>query len=266
MTAIARKISRHCPTSRMSPPSRGATIGAIPPTPCMMFMIRNSSGPSVMSISTARPSTMPKPPPIPCTTRMTSSRSTVGARAQPIEPSRHSTMPNSSGARRPIRSERGPATTCPLAVPTKKAVRVSCMRAAVVARSCSTCGKAGMYMSVASGPIALRVVSTTIIIAVTLLRVRLSSCSEGRRARSWSAASSSTGIEPVMVGIEPVMVGISPVTVGVWPVTVGIWPDVWGSESSGGGGAADVTGVLSPSRAGQRRAGRDLPPGSISPS
>lgn len=64
-----------------------------------------------------------------------------------------------------------------------------------------------MYMSVASGPIALRVVSTTITIAVTLVRVRAYSCSVGSRARSRSCTSSSTGMPPVIVGSGPLVVG-----------------------------------------------------------
>lgn len=59
---------------------------------------------------------------------------------------------------------------------------VSCIREAVVDSSPATSGNAGMYMSVASGPIALRVVSTRITSAVTLLRVRRSSASLGRCA------------------------------------------------------------------------------------
>src|SRR5699024_5781168 len=247
IAAITKKISRHWPKIRMMPPSSGATIGATPPTPCMMFMIRKSSGPSVMSISTARPSTMPNPPPIPCSTRSTSRKSTVGARAQPIEASRHSTIPNSSGPRRPILSESGPATIWPLAVPRKNAVIVSCIREAVVDSSPATSGNAGMYMSVASGPIALSVVSTRITIAVTLLRVRLSSSSLGSCAKSVSAESSRTGSAPVMVGIEPVIVGTEPVEV------VGSSRRcAWGKSS-----AAGATGFLSDGQASSQEDHRD---------
>src|SRR5699024_7936081 len=236
IAAMTRKISRHWPNTRMKPPRSGATIGATPPTPCMMFMLRNSSGPPDMSISTARPRTIPKPPPIPCSTRSTSRTSTPGAKAQPTEASSHRTMPNSSGARRPIRSESGPATTWPHAVPRKNAVIVSCIREAVVESSSATSGNAGMYMSVASGPIALSVVSTTITIAVTLPRVPRSACSPGRWARSWSASSSRTGIAPVIVGIDPVTVGIPPVAVGIGPV-VGL------GSSCGASSARDTAGL-----------------------
>ena len=211
-------------------------------------MIRNSSGPSVMSISTARPSTIPKPPPIPCSTRSTSSTSTEGASAQPIEASRHSMMPISSGPRRPRRSERGPATICPLAVPRKNAVIVSCIREAVVPSCSATSGKAGMYMSVASGPMALSVVSTRITIAVTLERVRRSSSSSGRCAMSVSAGSSSTGIAPVMVGIDPVIVGREPV-VGAGSCGVRSW-DCSGGVSSAAVATVLLSGVQTTSRAG----------------
>ena len=60
---------------------------------------------------------------------------------------------SSSGVRRPRASETGPPTSWPSAIPTKNVVSVSCTWVAPASRSWPTRGKAGTYMSVASGAI-----------------------------------------------------------------------------------------------------------------
>src|SRR3569833_1880624 len=59
------------------------------------------------------------------------------------------------GRRRPHMSLTGPAMICPAARPTRHAVSVSCTSEAPAPRSWVSFGRAGRYMSIDSGPIAL---------------------------------------------------------------------------------------------------------------
>ena len=69
-------------------------------------------------------------------------------------------MPASSGIRRPTASESGPTSSCPNASPTSVPVSVSCTAAALACRSVVIVGSDGRYMSIVSGPSAVRKPST----------------------------------------------------------------------------------------------------------
>jgi hypothetical protein len=71
-----------------------------------------------------------------------------------------SETPAISGARRPTASETGPISNWPSARPASVPVSVSWTAAAVVCRSSVMVGSAGRYMSMVSGPIAMRIPST----------------------------------------------------------------------------------------------------------
>lgn len=103
---------------------------------------------------------MAQPPAKPWKNRAAIITAMLGLSAQTMEATPITTTAASSGRRRPTWSDTGPPTSWPSDIPTKKVVRVSCTWVAVATRSPATCGKAGTYMSVASGAIA--VTNTTV--------------------------------------------------------------------------------------------------------
>ncbi len=137
------------------PPRTGATIGASPPRAIMIDITLASRSPFATSTTTARATTAAKPPPKPCTTRKTMSNPIDGANAQPTAPRVQISPPTMIGIRRPRWSDSGPPSSCPNAMPRKNVVKVRPTSDAEVARSAVTCGKAGVYMSVANGGTAL---------------------------------------------------------------------------------------------------------------
>ena len=130
-------------------------MGAIPPTPAMMFRLRTSRGPSARSTTTLRAVTIAQPPLRPWTKRATIISWIDGHTAHATEARVSTASDSSSGMRRPRVSETGPPTSWPSAIPTKNVVSVSCTCVAPASRSSPTRGKAGTYMSVASGAIEL---------------------------------------------------------------------------------------------------------------
>ncbi len=104
----------------------------------------------------ARPVTIAQPPANPWTSRATVITPMVGASAHTTEAVDMASSAASNGIRRPRWSETGPPISWPSAMPTKNVVKVNWTCVAVPARSPATCGKAGTYMSVASGAIAVK--------------------------------------------------------------------------------------------------------------
>ena len=76
-----------------------------------------------------------------------------GATAQARDDATSTSNETSSGSRRPRWSETGPPASWPSAMPTKNVVSVNWTEDALADRSRATWGKAGTYMSVASGAI-----------------------------------------------------------------------------------------------------------------
>ena len=86
--------------------------------------------------------------------------------------------PATNSRRRPRWSETGPPISCPRPMPAKNVVRVSWTWVAPVDRSSATRGKAGTYMSVASGAIAVRntTVATSAVVSRTGYWLPLAGC------------------------------------------------------------------------------------------
>ncbi|MCW2729941.1 MAG: hypothetical protein JWR13_757 [Mycobacterium sp.] len=74
----------------------------------------------------------------------------MGASAVAALAARHSSKPTTRGIIRPNRSDSGPKTSCPNAIPMRNAVSVNCTDVAVVSRSVVISGKAERYRSVAA--------------------------------------------------------------------------------------------------------------------
>src|SRR3954451_7783502 len=158
--ATTQKETRQWETDSTSAPSRGPTTGAVPATAATTFIARTIRAPSVRSTTTDRAMTIAHPPVKPCTSRAAIITGTVGLNAHTTEAATNAATAASSGRRRPARSEYGPPTSCPSAMPTKNVVSVSCTWVADASRSRPTSGNAGTYMSVASG--AMAVMSTIV--------------------------------------------------------------------------------------------------------
>ena len=90
------------------------------------------------------------------TRRMTISMLKLGARAQPTLATVKIAVENSSGVRRPKRSDSVPWVSCPMPRPKNHAASVICALPKGSPYSASMAGKAGRYMSVESGPMAER--------------------------------------------------------------------------------------------------------------
>ena len=91
-----------------------------------------------------------------------------GANAQPTAPRVQISPPTIIGIRRPRWSDSGPPSSCPNAIPRKNVVNVRPTSDAEVSSSAVTCGKAGVYMSVANGGTALCRASVRINAVVTV--------------------------------------------------------------------------------------------------
>ena len=98
--------------------------------------------PSYRSLTTARPIATPPPATTPCPSRSTTRAGPVGASAQPSETRVNSAAQVSSSRRRPRPSLTGPSASCPTAMPTMNAVRVSWATAAVVPSDSRSSGSA----------------------------------------------------------------------------------------------------------------------------
>jgi hypothetical protein len=125
-----------------------------------MFIARTIRGPEVRSTTIERAITIAQPPLNPCTSRATIITVMLGLNAHSTEETASTAKAASRGLRRPVRSDMGPPSSWPSAMPTKNVVSVSCTWVAVVSRSRPTSGNAGTYMSVANGAIA--VMKTTV--------------------------------------------------------------------------------------------------------
>ncbi len=141
----------------------GARIGATPTTSISRENRRAAAIPSNRSRTIAIATTAAAAAPRPCSTRSEPSTARFGARTQSTEASTCTAMPTSSGSRRPIASASGPASSWPNARPTSVPVSVSCTAAALACRSVVIVGSDGRYMSMVSGPSAVRKPSTSTI-------------------------------------------------------------------------------------------------------
>jgi hypothetical protein len=135
----------------------------------------------VRSTTIERAITIAQPPLKPCTNRASIITAMVGLNAHTADATANTASDTRSGARLPIRSEDGPPTSCPSAIPTKNVVNVNCTCVADAPRSRPTNGNAGTYMSVDSGAIAA--IST-----IVLKTVALNTTGPGRRTScaTWS--------------------------------------------------------------------------------
>src|SRR6478735_9377659 len=105
-----------------------------------------------MSRPAAWAMTTPMLPARPWANRATMSSSMVGLTAHSPEVRMYATMPTSRMPRRPKRSDKGPATSCPPASPIRQAVTVSCATEVAAPRSAASAGSAGRYRSMEIGP------------------------------------------------------------------------------------------------------------------
>src|SRR5699024_9192675 len=132
-------------------PSSGATTGATPAISINKVKARAAACPVDRSAITARPNTIPAAALSPCSSRAASSTPSVGATAAPMLARTNTAVPTSSGRRRPTRSESGPNTSCPPAIPSRNIVSVSWMVVSEPSRSARISGKAARYRSLPKG-------------------------------------------------------------------------------------------------------------------
>ena len=192
-------------------PTTGAAIGASPLTSIRMAKNRVSSGPSATSRAMARAMTMPLAPLKPCRKRNTRKAVMCSDRQAPALAAVKTSMPSSRGSLRPKRSESGPMKICPKAMPSIVMVKVSCVSEADIPKSPPSSGKAGKYISVESGAIAVMMPRNTVknnfclglnckriflsqIVTCFLIRVMIVSVS--RRAGCRRAPGSYRGVPP----------------------------------------------------------------------
>ena len=97
--------------SASSPPTRGASTGATPPTVIISVNALAAARPVTTSAMIARPMTMPPAPANPWTSRARTSTGSVGASAQTTPAATQTDALTISGPRRPRRSESGPITS-----------------------------------------------------------------------------------------------------------------------------------------------------------
>ena len=134
----------------------GATMGAMP----MTSMSRESSVAAAEPVNRSRTVAMATTEtaalPRPWTTRAAVSSSTVGADAANSDATMCRARPAMRGLRRPMASASGPTSSCPSPRPRRIPVRVPCTWASVAASSSAMDGIAGRYVSIVSGPMAMR--------------------------------------------------------------------------------------------------------------
>ena len=133
--ATIQNETRQCDSCRITAPSSGPTMGAMPPTPAITFSTRTSWAPVARSTITARPMTMAQPPAKPWTNRATVRTRWSGRARTTTDAAVMATIAAISGRRRPRWSETGPPTSWPRAMPTKNVVKVSWTWVAVADRS-----------------------------------------------------------------------------------------------------------------------------------
>ena len=120
-----QSIPRQPTGSARSPPTSGASTGAMPPTVIISVNALAAARPVATSAITARAMTMPPAPEKPWTSRATTSTGRLGATAHAMPAATQTVALAISGRRRPYRSEIGPITSWPKARPIKKVVSVS---------------------------------------------------------------------------------------------------------------------------------------------
>ncbi len=112
-TASIQKMSRHCPTAMIRPPTLGPSIGARAVTIISVDIICAARRPTYRSRTMARARVTLAQAPMACTARHAIIPSTPCDVAQPTEPRMYSTIPMAIGRRRPMRSLNGPQKNCP---------------------------------------------------------------------------------------------------------------------------------------------------------
>jgi len=98
---------------------------------------------------------MPAQPPNACKPRNIINEFTEVAKAQPIDATRYIERPTYIGLFRPNLSSSGPYNNCPAEIPIKKLDRDNITFATLVCRLLAMSGKAGKYMSMEKGPMAV---------------------------------------------------------------------------------------------------------------
>src|SRR6478609_2229932 len=96
--------------------------------------------------------TIPTPPASPCTARARMSISMLGLTAHISDVTTYAISPTRRGMRRPNRSDRGPAISCPRASPMRHAVIVSCATDVAASNPSVREGSTGRYRSIEIGP------------------------------------------------------------------------------------------------------------------
>ena len=150
--ASTKKMERQPTCCISTAPRLGASSGATPSTRNNRLNKRALSTLSNLSLTTARATTTPAQAPSACAKRPTISASSEGAMAQASDASVYITAPINSGGRRPIRSDKGPYTSWPIAMPMKKADIVPCTAPACTPKSAAMVGNAGRYRSMETAP------------------------------------------------------------------------------------------------------------------
>ena len=110
----------------------------------------------------ARAMTIPLAPLKPCRKRKTRKAVMFSDRQAPALAAVKTIMPTSSGSLRPKRSDSGPMKIWPKAMPSIVMVRVSCVSDAEMPKSPPSSGRAGRYISVDSGAIAVMMPRNTV--------------------------------------------------------------------------------------------------------
>ncbi len=102
------KMARQPASARTQPPMMGAMAGASANIMALCAISRCAAGPSATSRTTARLTTMPAPPLIPCRARASHRCSMVVANMTAREASMNTASAATTTARRPKRSDRAP--------------------------------------------------------------------------------------------------------------------------------------------------------------
>ena len=105
---LMRKIQRHDAWSTSSPPTSGPSAAAMPPSPDQAPMARLRSSARKAPWIIARLPGVSSAPPMPCSTRATTSTSAVGATPHSSEARANQTVPMMKTRRRPSRSPSEP--------------------------------------------------------------------------------------------------------------------------------------------------------------
>src|SRR5699024_8923718 len=160
-TLKVAKIPFHSVNANTIPPKIGANIGA--KLLMSMSVAKNfvNARPLNESRTIAREITIPAEAANPCKNRAAINAVIVGENIQMADAIPYPINENMSGFFRPYTSLIGPNTSCPIPIPNKQAVKLTCTSDAVVSNDSAIVGNDGKYMSIVNGPIAANKPSKT---------------------------------------------------------------------------------------------------------